>query len=110
MVTYMKEITSSADSGEKQVRITVSITDQGTTIESEGRVAYSIAGAGMGLHFENAPAGSLPLDRLLTLLSNEFEQVRERVTISEQKLVLVLFVLLLAAAAAGTLVSLGLLH
>ena len=92
------------------------IEHDGKTFESEGKVAYALSGAGMGIHFGNVPAEERVVlkEWLLQVGAAELEQrlrqSREANPSTAQKIiVLSALVVVLAATLAVTLVWFGLL-
>ena len=89
----------------------MTIKHEGATFESDGEVVYTIPGAGMGLRFENSEnAEQVALNRWLVQISNQvLERVRES-TDGKQKILLVLYIVALAAIVGGVLVWAGVLR
>jgi len=92
---------------EQGTKVTVIIKHQGGTFESGGTVVYAIAGAGMGLHFENEAAEQDALRAWLVLLKDDvIERVREQLTLRKRIIILV-FCALALFSAVWLLVHLG---
>ena len=97
---------------EAGTKIEITIKHRGVTFHYDAEVVYAIAGAGMGIRFENDRAEEESLDGWLVQIRDEaIEHRPERVykAASQRKIILVACITALAIIAAATLAWFGML-